>query len=389
MDHLHHPEPTPTWTPGVDLEPAYDDAPPSHDWAPDEASVGGWTPDDGFLATFGIEHEVPPLLRSLRVLAGDDVGVHELMTRTSEAAWARFLANLDPTVSAEDGPLLARAEMIRSTGMTFDQMATTQLEFMEGRGDELDESVGEQMANQAGKTPHTANVPDEWGDATPKQRRRWNRQAKQVIASVRAGAPPEIQAILAGTEIVWDPDGVGRAFTTSNDDGMHVGVAWLVAAQADPANVYSAFAHEMLGHPGYSHPNDFEGDYLAGPIMNRVHDQLSPAQQHSADRSNWTLGYSYMETEIFAELIEWTYDTPTSANDHPFEMDPDGNPVDARSRVNEVPNHLQLIRDSFAPTLAEGIVRGLWLRVQRESHIIPAAREKFKHAVLDILGIDL
>jgi hypothetical protein len=169
---------------------------------------------------------------------------------------------------------------------------------------------------------------------------------------------------------------------------MHVGVAWLVAAQEDPANVYSEFAHEMLGHPGYSHPNDFEGDYLAGPIMNRVHDQLSPAQQHAADRTHWTLGYSYMETEIFAELIEWTYDSPTSASDHAFQKDPAGN-VTSRPRNDEVPNHLRLIRDSFAPTVGEGIVRGLWLRVQRESHIIPAAREGFKHAVRDVFGIDL
>ena len=165
--------------------------------------------------------------------------------------------------------------------------------------------------------------------------------------------------------------------------GVDVTGETLVDAQKDPTSVIPTFLHEAQGHPSYA--KDPDQDYLASGVFNGVFESLPEDEQAKALKGAGPIGYGYFETEIFAELMEWGYDTPQSASDHAFDVAPDGKEYDD-GRVKEVEAFLKLIRDDLEPTVADGVLSGLWLRIQRDERIIPAARGLFYATAVEVFG---
>jgi hypothetical protein len=79
-----------------------------------------------------------------------------------------------------------------------------------------------------------------------------------------------------------------------------------------------------------------------------------------------------METEIYAELRELPYRTPGSRGDEP---------------AQNIEDELTNIRDAFALSVAEAIVRGFRRRIQLDSRITDAARALFDAKVRTVFGI--
>ncbi|MCB9570572.1 MAG: LysM peptidoglycan-binding domain-containing protein [Kofleriaceae bacterium] len=335
----------------------------------------------------GDEVEIPaldvPLLAAMRNFAHDDVGLHHLVTHLTDTEWATFLAETRRR-GRDDEALIARAQMVRTTDKTFGQMAASQRAFMERRAEDTGESVGTQLAAEFDKWPRTPGVEDDWREATDEQRALWTASFPAVRDAVLAVTPPEVLAMLDAHPLVWEPESMGASNYTLYSRGvMLVGVAWLVDAQKDPTSVIPTFVHEAQGHPSYA--KDPDQDYLASGVFNGVFESLPEDEQAKALKGAGPIGYGYFETEIFAELMEWGYDTPQSASDHAFDVAPDGKEYDD-GRVKEVEAFLKLIRDDLEPTVADGVLSGLWLRIQRDERIIPAARGLFYATAVEVFG---
>jgi hypothetical protein len=90
-----------------------------------------------------------------------------------------------------------------------------------------------------------------------------------------------------------------------------------------------------------------------------------------------------MESEIFAELYEFQYDSATNPTDHPFAEDPKGN---KNKGTPDVPKQLKRIKDAFASNVAEAMVRGLARRVDIDPRIVAKAKTLFKDAVKSVFG---
>lgn len=367
----------------------------AEDLAAFNPELSGRRPPAG--AEIALPKIVVPLLPALVTFFPDEERFLRVVLRQSATEWATFLANLDDATYARHAPMLARAELFRTAGMTNAEMAEIQRAHIEREAAAAGRTVEEEMSDFVNRGPRRDDLVDEWDLADDAQRERWNAEFPAVRDRVIASAPPDVAEAIAtarrhgGGEIVWAPERMGAGATAkARDWNVWVGVAWLKAAQVDPAHVWGTLLHELAGHPTYAEDGADE-DYLAGPIMAEMMASLPPEQrEHERQRVN---AYRYMETEIFAELYEWSRDHRDAPTDHPFdELPGDGGSleyVEGKDRVDDVKAKLEQLQDGFALPLALGIVRGIWIRVQRDEHIGREAKQRFVDVVDETLGLKL
>lgn len=346
----------------------------------------------------GVELVLPvievPTLETMQNFARNPAALRDVSVSIPEADYGTFLAGLSADEQEASARLLQLVELMRSTGMTLEEMQVEQRRFIEGEAARLGLSAGEYVRQQIASRGYGGGTATWWPSLTRTEQNAWTARFRAVVARLRREAPEDVQRIIRlaeshGGGFRWDPEQteILGAFAYTHDDwSLHCGQRFVEAAEADLARVYPNVLHEMGGHNVY-------GDALGYPIMEGAVAGLPAAEQTTAYAGGNSMysAYGYMETEIFAELYEWSYDNPENATDHPFAVEPNGRDTTTRSdgtrQPPDVPRQLQRIKQAFAPRIAEGLVRSLWRRVEMDATIRPRAKELFRQAVTDVFGI--
>ncbi len=335
---------------------------------------------------------VVPLLPALVAAEADESRFLAIVLRLSAVEWSTFLANLPQAIYERHGPMLARAELFRATGMSTAEMAAVQKAHMERKGEDSGQSVAEQMEafpDRSHDKPRD-ELKDEWKLAGDEQRELWTKEFLAVRDAVVSSAPKARSSTRSslgrqhgGGEIVWAPETTGATtIAKSLDWNIRVGVAWL-AAKVDPARIHGTILHEMIGHSTYADSND---DYLADPIMRELVKSLPKADQKKAATNLFQ--YRYLETEIFAELYEWTLDHADAPSDHAFDTLADGSAVGKTAeRTEEVATQLGKNPGGFRPPGSPpASCEAYGVRIERDARILPGAKREFRERVQQIFS---
>jgi len=328
-----------------------------------------------------------PYLEAFLNTKGDDKKIKAILNQITEKDWYDFLRNLDKQKGLKHSSLLQRIEMIRVAGQTFDEMAQTQLTFLEGKATGEGKSVGQYIKDETTSRGYGGGVVSWWINLKPKDRRRWTRRFYKMVADIKKTAPQDIKDIIKFAEargggFVWAPaetEKNGAFGFTRGDYKLYAGKEWLISATVDQASVYANIAHEMVGHNRYGGSTSWE-------IMKGSLAKMSNTERTLANSGNNSIfsAYGYMETEIFAELYEHKYDRIDNPTDHPFDF-----PGDPQGRFEDVKKKLESIKENFAPKVAEATVKGLWVRVMFDDFISSGTQSKLKDRIKTVFGFSL
>jgi hypothetical protein len=303
-------------------------------------------------------------LTTLKSLRPDPARLKTVIGRIPAPQYERFYDNLSDRDRADNLPFLQQVETIRSSGMTIEELSDTQRTHLEAEASAAGKSVGEHIRDETAGRGYGGNPVTWWPGLLPAQKAAWIARFDAVVARLRTEPPEEIRDILARAEaagggIRWRPERTEELGAYAYNDGgerLGVGRDWLERAERDLANVYDNIAHELGGHQEYGRPAS--QDIMEGTLAG-----LDPAERAvatSGPRSVYS-AYSYMETEIYAELREFAYRRPDSGGDDP--------------ETSGVETELRKIRDAFETSVGESIVRGLRRRIQLDARITAGARD--------------
>lgn len=305
-------------------------------------------------------HEV---LEALKSLTGDPIKLRDVVTALPDKQYERFYSNLSSKDRSENLRFLQDIEMMRSSGMTMQEMTAAQKTFLETQATAAGKTTGEFIAGEAASRGYGGTTAVWWSSLTPDQKTERSAKFQEVLNDLRDRGPKEVREVIrdaeaAGGGIVWDPDECEEndAFAVNQGDKLSVGKSWLESAEKKRRDVYDNVVHELGGHRQY-------GDEASWDIMKGVLAALSAADRAAADgaQSPYT-AYGYMESEAYAELREYPYRTKGSQTDDP---------------VENVEEQLRNIQIAFQPTVAEAIIRGFRRRLQLDSRVSRKSKRLF------------
>jgi len=290
--------------------------------------------------------------------------------------YERFYDNLSAADRRDNLPFVEELEIIRQTGMTFAELSLAQKTHLEARAAAAGISVGAFLRGDAASRAYGGHPATWWPSLTPAEKAAWVTRFDAAVTAVKAAAPKEIGDLItaaeaAGGGIRWEPEAVETlgpniaAFRRGHVLG--VGKRWLEAAEANPANIFENIAHELGGHRDY-------GDTASWQIMRGTLAALPAGERALAESGprTFSTAYSYMETEIYAELRELPYRAAGSVGDEP---------------TRDVEDKLQDLKAAFAPAIAEAVVRGFRRRIALDSRITEDARRLFDEKVQVVFGV--
>jgi hypothetical protein len=328
--------------------------------------------------------------------------LRDIVTTMSEEDYRGFLQNTPRETLEKNGQLVMDVEVMRSTGMTIEELGEEQKQFLEEQAKKEGKSPGEYVRDVIKTQGYGGGDATKWNETVGKERKRWHERFKVAVADIKATAPEDVKQIIKDAEAKgggfrWHPaetEKNGAFAYTSGDWSLHCGTEWVEAAEKDKAAVYGNIAHEMGGHNFYGDGRGFDIQWHAIDKLGAKEAEIA----YSGDNHPFS-AYEYMETEIFAELYEFTYATTGNPTDTPFEVDAKGTDLTPeRKRVNkegkpfrvgDVKHQLKRIKAAFAPKAAEAVVRGLWRRVQIDPRILDKAKELFVADVKAVLSLEL
>jgi len=315
-------------------------------------------------------------LQALQSLRATPARLKAVVVAIPARQYERFFDNLSVADRRDNLPFVQEIEIIRRTGMTFAELSLAQKTHVEAQAVAAGVSVGTYLHGEASGRAYGGAVASWWPSLTPAEKATWTSRFSAVVTAVKTAAPKEVGDIItaaeaAGGGIRWEPAAVEElgpnyvAFRRGHVLG--VGKKWVEVAEANPANVFENIVHELGGHREY-------GTTASWEIMRGTLGALPPAERALAESGPtiFSTAYSYMETEIYAELRELPYRTPGSVGDEPAE---------------NVEKELHDLQDAFAPAIAEAIVRGFRRRIALDSRITDAARRLFDEKVQVVFGI--
>ncbi len=328
-----------------------------------------------------------PLLEALHD-ARNETARRKLALSISSRDYEAMIQALGPKERESEAAFLQQLEILRSSGMTLEELAAKQTEFIKAKAKKQGISEGELIRQDVETTGYGGEEALWWPGLTPEEKDSWTGRFYKAVAAVRAKAPPEIKAIIEQAEsrgggFHWAPLSVQRnkAFGfTYIDFSLYVGKEWVESAEKDPTSVFANIAHEMGGHNRY-------GEVFSGmQIMSRTLEALPASERAKAQSGRHSLlsTFGYPETEIYSELYEASYDREDNPTDRPFEFDDHG-----KLSGGDVVDKLEQLKNSFAPVVVEAIVRGLWRRIQLDRQISAAVRNNFATAVEKIFSFKL
>ncbi len=278
-----------------------------------------------------------------------------------------------------------------SSGMTDDQIATTQRDYIKKKAQDAAAAAAAAKAPPgAGPPPVPAPAEVEaerkkqveaqalpkpavggWDALSAADKAAWTTRATNAIAKVVTHATakhPELGITAANFKIAFkEVEGRGAGVVAMGSPAQ-IGFAFVTAAEADPAYVMDVVVHEVFGHPGYG---PYGSEYhlaLYDKAMATMPGYVKPAAG-SEDRKTEQDAYGYQETEIYALLRGSAYRTAPKPAD-----------------VAKVPNldpktlvrwHIRLMKDEWAPTLLVPILRGLRMRLVVDPRITGPAMNIF------------
>jgi hypothetical protein len=328
--------------------------------------------------------------------------LRDLVTSMSDEDYRGFLKNTPRATLEKNGQLVMDVEAMRSTGMTIDELAGEQKDFIEKEAKKAGKSPGTYVHDLVEKEGYGGAPATEWNKLNAAERKGWQDRFNAAVKTIKATAPDDVKQIIKDAEAKnggfdWAPEKtekLGAFAYTSGDWKLHCGTKWVKAAEDNIAGVFGNINHEMGGHNYYGDENSWD-------IQNAALDKLGAKERGIAEsgKNSWSSAYSYMETEIFAELYEFTYATTGNPTDTPLDVDAKGKDLTGERkrktesgkpfRVNDVHDQLARMKVAFAPKVAEAIVRGLWRRVQIDPRILDKAKELFAIEVKKVLNVDL
>jgi hypothetical protein len=343
-----------------------------------------------------------PTLTAFKNFEDQPEALRDLVTNMPEEEYRGFLQNTPRETLEKNGQLVMDVEVMRSTGMTIDELAEEQKQFIEKQAKKEGKSPGEYVRDLIKTEGYGGGEATEWKEMGPKAKKDWHNRFNAAVKNIKATAPEDIKQVIKDSEAKgggfrWHPEETEKngAFAyTSGDWALHCGTRWVEAAEKDSAAVYGNIAHEMGGHNYYSEGNGWDIQWQAIDKLGKKESDTA----YSGDNHPYS-AYGYMETEIFAELYEFTYATIGNPTDTPFEVDAKGTDLTPERkrptksgkefRVGDVKYQLTRIKAAFAPKAGEAVVRGLWRRVQIDPRIIDKAKELFVADVKTVFNIDL
>lgn len=316
-------------------------------------------------------HEV---LEALKSLTGNPIKLRDVVTALPDKQYERFYSNLSSEDRSENLRFLQDIEMMRSSGMTMQEMTATQKAFLEAQATAAGKTTGEFIAGEAASRGYGGSAAVWWTSLTPDQKKERSDKFQEVLNDLRNSGPKEVREVIrdaeaAGGGIVWDPDECEEndAFAVNQGDKLSVGKDWLESAEKKRRDVYDNVVHELGGHRQY-------GDEASWDIMKGVLAALSSADRTAAEggaQSPYT-AYGYMESEAYAELREYPYRTKGSQTDDP---------------VTNVEEQLTNIKIAFQPTVAEAIVRGFRRRLQLDARVSRKSKRLFDKTAERVFSI--
>jgi hypothetical protein len=316
-------------------------------------------------------HEV---LEALKSLTGNPAKLRDVVTALPAKQYERFYSNLSSEDRSQNLRFLQDVEMMRSSGMTMQEMTATQKAFLAAQATAAGKTTGEFIAGEAASRGYGGSAAVWWSSLTPDQKTERSDKFQEVLKDIRDHAPKEVRDIVraaeaAGGGIVWDPDECEEndAFAVNQGDKLSVGKDWLESAEKNKRNVYDNIVHELGGHREY-------GDEASWDIMKGVLAALSAADRAVAEggaQSPYT-AYGYMETEMYAEVREYPYRTKESQSDDPEQ---------------DVEEQLKNIKIAFQPTVAEAIVRGFRRRLELDPKVSRKSKRLFDKKAELVFGI--
>jgi hypothetical protein len=365
--------------------------------------------DDSFLSTLRIlaKQEAQKILKDLLDLKGSPEELRDELVAMPKRKYENFWEYLPEDEVQRNVRFFQEMEMIRQTGMTFEEMGAKQREFMQAEADiHAVEKEPEEKEEKKKEKPDVKKEekPEEKKEGEPKAKPKGsisklikkrseelgyklkespkateeqNKKLEQAIDKIEREAPEDIKKMLKEAKdkgmtfrydaLEFKKGGAAAGAFSRYTKTFKVNMPWINAALKDPSSVYSNIAHE-LGHWDY-------GDTLAKKIFRHMFAGMPPEERRKIATGSISSTYYYPETEIFAELREYPYVTSSSLGDRP--------------EASGVVKELKKIKKLYEPSIAKAIVMGLRRRVQLDNTIAKEAKEMFDCKVASVFDLDL
>ena len=259
--------------------------------------------------------------------------------------------------------------------MSLSVLASAQYKFLKDQADAAGQSIGEYLQAFTLSKGFKMNEATWWPSLKQEEKDHWNDIAQKAFAKVKEEGPQEVRDAIAAAEaagggLKFNPvrtEELNDAYAFLQGNSLMVSKKWILTAFRDPSAVYENIIHELSGHLEY-------GETVSAPLMLAVQRNMPFLEYQKLSQEESLLSVtSYFETEIYAELRELEFRTPTSIGDFP--------------QAN-VPQLLHAMRDSFAPEVAEALVRGLHHRVQNDERVSKGARQLLDESIKTVFNID-
>jgi uncharacterized protein YebE (UPF0316 family) len=303
---------------------------------------------------------------------------------------------------------LQEAETRAMSGMSEEEMAKLQSEFMEARLQKRAIAKIEKEAAKKGEPKSTTPIKPtaaqrrkaheeivgettvkqkseaeiEWLKKKKAEKLKWEKRGKAVIASVLAHVQKEYPELkLTAANFKADYEGIERrgkhvyamGGTGSGGERLCVfGRSFVEVAEANPAYVVHTVVHEVFGHPEYG---TYGQEYLLklyDQAAAKIKDYVRPTgKKRGAEIDN----FAYQGTEIYSELRSLPYYTPVSAKDRAKKIGGGGSPQ------RDVLYRVGLIKQNWHSKLAPALIRGLYMRFRNDPRLTPEALKLFRDSV--------
>lgn len=336
----------------------------------------------------GKKIQLPVVTRAVKGILEDkslrDDSLKNLLPQISDQALETYVKGLSAKEKKAKAAHLQKLFMIRSSKMTFSEMAVEQKKHWEkGAKKKKAKSTGDHVASIMNQEGYGGKKAVWWSSLVYYEQLDWMSRFADARKELLNSKDKRIASVIKvaqakGGDIYWKPEEVevNSAFAYTSDDwSLHVGKLWLEAYEKDKESVYANLVHEMGGHNEY-------GKTQSSEIVDGAVGKLGAGDKSKIKGSSNSVSstFTYPETEIWAELREHVADSAKNATDRPFGSGPQKGDV----RVN-----LEKIKAMFGEKTGEALVRGMYFRAGLDDRVPAKARKLFKHDIEDVFKIKL
>lgn len=297
---------------------------------------------------------------------------------------------------------LQQFEMMSAAGMTWEQMATAQKDWMleqarekakaaAGDSDIDDAKILEaQQAAVADQSYNTTADPEDtsWASFSPQEKRRWHQRAAAAITKFVGWASsnhPELDIKASEIKPALQECEEEVAVAYVYDGICYISMTCVEAIERDPAYALSTIQHELRGHPEFDTGFSL-GMELYDASAAQMDGYTQPEDGSDARYAEWSR-YNYYGSEIAALMREEAYwngsrDLNGDGEIAFDEENPLGSPLDLLGML------LGDMGSNWKPELLEAYLKSMVRRFQADPRIRPNAVQVFTAECQQVLGIN-